>query len=175
MRRALLVVDMLNDFIQEDGALSVGPAGKEIIPHIKDKLKDYRKNGEFIFFVVDQHLSDDGEFTMFPPHCLKGEKGAELVSELRPENSSQEIVIPKRRFSAFYGTDLDLTLREKGIEKMELTGVCTNICIIYTAADARMREYEVEVNPSTVASFDEEAHRFALKEMENTLGVKVIN
>ncbi len=61
-----------------------------------------------------------------------------------------------------------------GITDLELTGVCTQICILYTAADARMRQYNVSVRKECVESFDEEAHLFALKEMENTLGVKVI-
>ncbi len=173
MKRALLVIDMVKDFVEEEGALSVGPVGKKIIPTIKKRLEEYRSNNEPVIFIGDSHLPDDSEFDMFPPHCLSGEAGAEIVEELQPQKG--ERIIPKRRFSAFFGTDLDLTLREKGVERIELTGTCTNICILYTAAEARMLNYEVEVRSDTVASFDEEAHRFALKEMENTLGVKVIS
>jgi len=54
-----------------------------------------------------------------------------------------------------------------------LVGVCTNICVLYTAVDARMRNYSVTVIKEGVASFSQEAHEFALKEMENTLGVKI--
>ena len=174
MSQALLVVDMLNDFVLEDGALTVGPAGKQIIPPIRERIQEYRQKGDLILYVADCHAPDDKEFNMFPPHCIKGEEGAEIVSELRPQDAANERVIPKRRYSAFYGTDLDLTLKEKGIHQLELTGVCTNICILYTAADARMRYYDVTVRADTVASFDEAAHNFALKEMEHTLGVKII-
>ncbi len=80
----------------------------------------------------------------------------------------------KRRYSAFFGTDLDLTLRELGVTELELVGVCTQICVLYTAADARMLNYNITVRKECVASFDEDAHAFALKEMEKTLGVKVL-
>ncbi len=175
MRRALLVIDMLNDFIQEEGALSVGPVGKQIISPIQERLQEYREQEEIILYVADHHVPDDQEFNMFPPHCIQENYGAEIVPELQPRERTSERVILKRRFSAFFGSDLDLTLREKKIEKLEITGVCTNICVLYTAADARMLNYEVEVRADAVASFDQEAHNFALKEMENTLGVKVIS
>jgi len=66
-------------------------------------------------------------------------------------------------------------LRELKITKVRMVGVCTNICVLYTAADARMRGYEVQVDPRGVASFDEEAHSWALKEMEKTLGVTIMD
>jgi nicotinamidase-related amidase len=54
-----------------------------------------------------------------------------------------------------------------------LTGVCTNICVLYTAADARMLGYAVDVVGDAVASFDDEAHRWALRELEKTLGARM--
>jgi len=94
------------------------------------------------------------------------------VAELAPQEG--DLKIYKRRYSAFFGTDLDLTLRELGVTEVELVGVCTQICVLYTAADARMLNYDVTVRRNCVASFDPQAHEFALKEMEKTLGVKVI-
>jgi nicotinamidase/pyrazinamidase len=55
-----------------------------------------------------------------------------------------------------------------------LTGVCTNICVLYTAADARMRQYHVKILKDAVASFDDQAHQFALQEMEKTLGAELV-
>jgi nicotinamidase-related amidase len=69
---------------------------------------------------------------------------------------------------------LDLYLREKRVNEIYLVGVCTNICVLYTAADARNLEYKVNIYEEGVASFDEEAHNFALKEMGNTLGCRII-
>ncbi|HOB86130.1 MAG TPA: isochorismatase family cysteine hydrolase [Bacillota bacterium] len=170
--KALLVIDMLNDFILEQGALYIGPAAGPLIPVIGEKIRSYREKGDRVIYVCDRHLPDDAEFAMFPAHCLENSSGGEVVAELAPLPG--ERIVYKRRFSAFFGTDLDLYLRENKIDALELAGVCTNICVLYTAADARMRAYPVAVSPSAVASFDEEAHRFALREMEKTLGVTLL-
>ncbi|HHU30103.1 MAG TPA: cysteine hydrolase [Firmicutes bacterium] len=171
MARALLVIDMLRDFLDEDGALSIGDA-KQIIRNVAKRTEEWRASGNPVIYILDRHLPDDAEFKMFPPHCLAGERGGEVVDELAPREG--DIRIYKRRYSAFFGTDLDLTLRELGVTEVELAGVCTQICVLYTAADARMLNYEVTVRRECVASFDEKAHEFALQEMEKTLGVKVL-
>jgi len=171
LARALLVIDMLRDFLDEDGALSIGDA-KQIIRNVAKRTEEWRASGNPVIYILDRHLPDDAEFKMFPPHCLAGERGGEVVDELAPREG--DIRIYKRRYSAFFGTDLDLTLRELGVTEVELAGVCTQICVLYTAADARMLNYEVTVRRECVASFDEKAHEFALQEMEKTLGVKVL-
>lgn len=169
--QALLVIDMLVDFVSEGGALYVGPAGRKVVEPIREKLAWARSTGVPVIFICDQHLPGDAEFNMFPPHCLKGSAGAEVIPELSPQ--SGELIIPKRRYSGFFGTDLDLTLRELGVGEVLLVGVCTNICVLYTCADARMLNYGVTVYRDCVSSFDERAHEFALQEMEKTLGAKV--
>lgn len=168
---ALLVIDMLVDFIEPEGSLYIGPAAAGVEKAVAREIARARESGKPVIYICDRHRQDDAEFIMFQPHCIDGSSGAEVVPALKPEPG--DLVIPKRRYSAFYGTDLDLSLREKGIDKLILTGVCTNICVLYTAADARMRGYEVEAIREAVASFDPAAHEFALHEMERTLGVSV--
>lgn len=170
--KALLVIDMLKDFIDEGGALETGPAGRDIIPFIQEKIREFRKSGYPIFYICDNHEVDDKEFDMFPAHCVKGTEGSKIIDEL--EVLVEDKVIKKRRYSAFYGTDLDLSLRENGVDELYLVGVCTNICVLYTAADARNISYQVSVFRNGVASFNAEAHGFALREMESTLGCKII-
>ncbi|MBI2017219.1 MAG: cysteine hydrolase [Candidatus Rokubacteria bacterium] len=172
MRRALIVVDMIHDFAHEGGALYCGPSMEKIIPVIQNELDRARAAGEPIVYLTDAHMPDDAEFQMFPPHAIVGTKGAEIVPELAP--SEADVVIPKRRYSGFFGTDLDITLRERGIDTLRLVGDCTNICVLYTAADARNLGYAVEVVENGVTSFDEDAHRNALKELEKTLGAKML-
>ncbi len=171
MSKALLVIDMLRDFLEEDGALSIGDS-TSVIRNVASRIEEFRKKGNAIIYIMDRHLPQDAEFKMFPPHCLEGEPGCEIVDELAPEK--EDLKVCKRRYSAFFGTDLDLSLRELGITELELTGVCTQICVLYTAADARMLNYDVTVRKECVDSFDRKAHEFALGEMEKTLGVKVI-
>lgn len=172
MRRALIVVDMIHDFVHEGGALYCGPSMARIVPVIQGELARARGAGEPVVYLADAHLPDDAEFRMFPPHAIVGTKGAEIVPEVAP--SETDIVIPKRRYSGFFGTDLDITLREKGVDTIRLVGDCTNICVLYTAADARNLGYAVEVVVDGVTSFDEDAHRGALKELERTLGATML-
>jgi len=167
-RKALLVVDMLNDFVLPDGALSVGEVGPLIVPALAEHIREARAEGTPVIYLCDRHRPDDAEFADFPPHCIQGTSGADIVKELVPQPG--DIVVPKRRYSGFFGTDLHMTLRELGITDVILTGVCTNICVLYTAADARMLGFNVEVFTDSVASFDNEAHKWALKELQNTLG-----
>jgi len=172
-KKALVIIDMLNDFVKEGGALYIGDGAKRVIPVIAEVLKKARQEKWPVIYLCDQHTSTDSEFEMFPSHCLAGSEGGEICAELAPLDG--EIIIPKRRYSGFFGTDLDLTLRELGVEELVLTGVCTNICVLYTAADARMRHYQVKVLKDGVASFDEQAHQFALQEMEKTLGAQLVS
>lgn len=169
--RAVLVIDMLVDFIYFLGALYVGDNAARVVYPIIDLLEKERAAGSKIIYICDRHKRDDAEFEMFSRHCVEGTKGAGIISELQPHED--DLTIYKRRFSGFAGTDLDITLREYGIDELVLCGVCTNICVLYTAADARSLNYKVSVPRNCVASFDASAHEFALKEMENTLGVKV--
>ena len=172
MKRALVVVDMIEDFAHEGGALYCGPSMGRIIPVIQQEIGRARGAGELVVHLTDAHLPDDAEFQMFPPHAIVGSHGARIIPELAP--APNDVVIPKRRYSGFFGTDLDITLRERGVDTLRLVGDCTNICVLYTAADARNLGYAVEVVEDGVTSFDEEAHRDALRELRRTLGAKLV-
>jgi nicotinamidase-related amidase len=173
MKRALIVVDMIEDFAHEGGALYCGPSMQRIIPVIQRELARARAAREAVVYLTDNHLPDDAEFQVFPPHAIVGTKGATIVPEVAA--APGDVVIPKRRYSGFFGTDLDITLRERGVDTLRLVGDCTNICVLYTAADARNLGYAVEVVAEGVTSFDEEAHRDALRELEKTLGAKIVH
>jgi nicotinamidase/pyrazinamidase len=166
-KRALLVIDMLNDFIEFDGALPIGPTGAAIVPAIERQIAAARKQGEPVVYICDRHRPDDAEFADWPPHCVEGTEGADVVDELTPHEG--DIIVPKRRYSGFNGTDLNLTLRELDIGTLRLVGCCTNICVLYTAADARMAGFDIEVPTDCVATFNQESHEFALTELASTL------
>ena len=172
MKRALVVIDMIEDFAHEGGALYCGPTMGQIIPVIQKEVTRARSAGEAVIYLTDNHVPDDAEFKIFPPHAIAGSRGAEIIPELAPED--EDDVIPKRRYSGFFGTDLDITLRERQVDTVRLVGDCTNICVLYTAADARNLGYSVEVLREGVTSFDHEAHDDALRELEKTLGAKIV-
>ncbi|MBA7600228.1 Peroxyureidoacrylate/ureidoacrylate amidohydrolase RutB [subsurface metagenome] len=170
MANAVLVVDMLRGFLEEGYPLYIGEESRQIIPNIQSLLEQELAQGSKLFFICDNHDPDDLEFKMFPPHCIDGTVEVEVIPELA--NYPGE-VIPKKRYSGFFGTSLEEKLKELQPEKLIICGVLTNICVMHTTADARNRDYEVEVPVDCVASPDNKAHRFALEHIEKVLGAKL--
>jgi nicotinamidase/pyrazinamidase len=170
MANVVLVVDMLRGFLEEGYPLSIGDKARRIIPNIQRLLGQELAQGSTVFFICDHHDPDDLEFKMFPPHCIEGTVEAEVVPELA--NYPGE-VIPKRRYSGFFGTPLEEKLSKIKPGKLIVCGVLTNICVMHTVADARNRDYEVEVPVDCVASPDEAEHKFALEHIEKVLGAKL--
>ncbi len=81
--RALVIADMINDFLDPQGSLYVGEAGRTIIPFVAAKIAEERQQGAAIIFLADAHDPADPEFRRFPPHGVKGTWGAEIIPELR--------------------------------------------------------------------------------------------
>jgi len=168
-RTALLVIDMINDFATPGGTLYSEPVGA-IVPAVAREIGRAKAAGDVIIFICDSHVANDPEFTLFPPHALPGQ-GREIVAGL--DTTGAAAIIRKRRYSAFFGTDLDEQLGALDVTRLRLVGNCTNICVFFTAADAANRDYQIEVVKDAVASFDLQAHANALRELEKTLGAKI--
>ena len=168
---SLLIIDMLNDFVAEGGALVV-PDAIKIVPRIRQLLEDAREQDIPVIYVTDSHRQDDHEFRYWPAHAIADTWGGSVIEELFPREG--EYIIPKRRYSAFFGTDLDNYLRELGVRKLYLTGVLTNICVYATAMDASMRNYDVAVFKDAVASLSEETDRFIFQQLEDVLQSELI-
>lgn len=103
---------------------------------------------------------------------MAGTKESELIHELKPYREKGTLV-PKTRYSGFYNTSLAGLLEEFAPDVVEVVGVCTNICVLYTVEGLRNRDYAVVVHREGVASFDAEAHEFALAQMKDVLGAEV--
>lgn len=168
-KEVILIVDMLRGFLEEGYPLYCGSWSRKIIPSVI-KLLEEKKAAKRIY-LCDNHAPDDPEFKMFPPHCVRGSQESQIVPELTPYPGR---VIPKTTLSGFYLTDLERVLKELSPEKVTVVGVCTNICVLYAVADLRVRGYTVEVPRDCVATFDQEAHPFALSQIEKVFGVRVI-
>ena len=110
---------------------------------------------------------------MFPVHCVIGTEEPEVIAELT-EYVTGDNVIPKNRYSGFFNTDLERRLSAAEAEKVIICGVCTDICVMHTTSDARNRDYAVEIPADCVASFDPEAHQWALGHIEKILGAQVV-
>ncbi|SDZ81062.1 Nicotinamidase-related amidase [Thalassobacillus cyri] len=181
MNRCLLVIDYTNDFVADDGALTCGKPGQDIEPDLRSFVKKWVEDNEPVVFAVDLHHQDDQyhpEHKLFPPHNVEGTDGRKLYGSLQEyyeENQALDHVrwMDKTRYSAFAGTDLDLYLKERGINELHLTGVCTDICVLHTAMDAYNLGYSIVIDERAVASFNEAGHKWALGHFENVLGAKV--
>jgi nicotinamidase-related amidase len=170
--RVLLIIDMLKDFINEDGALYCGETAKEIVPFIKKKIDEYRISGCKLIYICDSHDENDKEFSMFKPHCIRGTEGADIIDELKPK--ADDIILKKRRYSGFYDTDLGKVLKEINPDTVEIVGVCTSVCVMDTVGGLRNRDYRVRVYKEGVADFDKDAHKFSLKRMKEIYGAEVV-
>jgi len=173
MARVLLVIDMLEGFLHKQNPLYCGPTAEAIIPFVKSKIEEYAKTNELVVFVADNHEQHDWEFKKFPPHCIRGTREAEVVHELKGI-AKREILITKTRYSAFFKTNLADILEKEKPDLVEVVGVCTNICVLYSVEELENRDCNVRVYKNGTASFDQQAHEFALKQIQSVLGAEVV-
>lgn len=173
MAEALVIIDMLNDFVITGAPLEV-PDTRQAIPGIQREIQAARREGRPVIYLCDRHAPDDNEFSRFgwPPHAVKRTKGADVVDALRPEDG--DIMVEKYSYSGFHGTVLEETLKRLGVEKLRLTGCVTHICVMFIAFEAVLRGYEVSVVLNGIAGLAREDHEAALRIMKNVLGVKLI-
>lgn len=169
--KALIVVDMLNDFIDEKGALYCGDTARKIIPFIQERLQAFREQGNLVIYLQDSHDENDKEFEKFPKHCVANTWGGKIIAELAPWPN--EKVVSKKRYSGFYGTDLEKIITDAGVEYIEVVGVCTSICVMDTVGGLANRDYKISVPVNGVTDFDAEFHAFALKRMKQLYGAEV--
>jgi nicotinamidase-related amidase len=167
-----LIVDMLNDFVRPGAPLRVEGA-ESLIPTIAAAKQAAQARGATVIYLCDAHRPDDPEFQAWPPHAVAGTEGARVVDQLAP--AEDDILVPKRKFSGFFGTDLDLHLRERAIRRLVICGLLTDICVYHTAADATQRAYEVVVARNAVAAAAPEQHDFALKQMQRLFGAQLVD
>ena len=83
-KAALIVADMLNDFLDPQGSLYIGSRAREIIPFVSEKIAEFRARDGVVIFACDAHALHDREFKLFPPHAVKGTWGARVIPELTP-------------------------------------------------------------------------------------------
>jgi ureidoacrylate peracid hydrolase len=166
-RTAVLVVDMLNDFLELNGAMPL-PEGKRLYDPIRRLLAAARAHGSPVIWLCDTHPVGDREFDKRTVHCLAGSWGSQIVGALEPPDDEYRVL--KRRYSGFFETDLDLRLRELEIAHVILTGVVTNICVRSTAHDAFFRGYEVIVVRDCVAATGQREQESSLYDIETHFG-----
>ncbi len=169
-KKALLIIDMLNDFVGKGAPLEI-PKINSIIEPIKKEIEKSRVLGYPIIYLCDSHENDDREFRAFPAHAVKNTEGAKIIEEMKPEGN--DIIVLKNTYSSFFKTELEGMLEKLSVDWLILTGCVTNICVLYTAADAVMRNYRVDVVKDAVIGLNHKDHQFGLDQMKNILKVNI--
>lgn len=161
MKPAIIVVDMLKDTFKEGSRWPITEEARKIIPTLQRLLTEGRKRGYPIIFACDSFLKEDFIFKgRMKPRSLRGTEEAEVIDELKPEPT--DMVLPKRRFSAFFKTDLDQTLRTWGIDTIVVTGITTECCVLTTAMDGLCHDFSVIILEDGCASRSRDIHEGCL-------------
>ena len=173
MKKAVIVVDMINDFMHPDGVLFLGDkaTADSLVNALSEYLDKAREEGSQVIYVCDNHKKDDKEFRLFGQHAVEGTWGSEIIEELAPVKG--DLVIPKTRYSAFYGTNLPYELTRREPEKVVVTGVCTTICVMDTAQGVSYRGYDLVVPENLCADLSPEAHKAGLERMKIIYGADI--
>jgi nicotinamidase-related amidase len=159
-KTAMIVVDMQNDFVAV-GAPMETPAARAMVPNLARALEFCRDVGIRIIYTTHAHRGDGCDMGLFddlwPPIASRaglvdGTPGIEIYPDLAP--ATGEHVIKKHRYSGFFGTDLDIILREWGIDTVIISGTTTENCCHATARDAMFRNYRVVFLSDATATFN---------------------
>jgi nicotinamidase/pyrazinamidase len=173
----LVVTDVQEGFTRLGNLAS--PECTAAIPRVVRIVQEELNAGIPVVFTKDSHVQNDAEFRMFPPHCIVGTDEHDLVEELRPFEPDAAAVIQKRRYSAFFDTELERVLNDLEADEVHICGFCTDICVLHTTSDLRNRDYDVVVRSEACETFDAPGHdhvevnRWALGHIERILGARV--
>lgn len=170
MKTALIVIDMINDFVT--GKLGFRGA-VEIVPNIQRLLTAARAKLMPVIYVCDAHSPDDQEMRVWGEHAIAGTKGSKVIPVLKPKR--EEPTIPKQTYSIFHNTEPKGLLKKMGVKELILTGVVTDICIQNSAAGAFFHGYDVVVPEDCVSSPDKKANKYSLEYMKRVYGAKITN
>lgn len=154
MKTGLIILDMLEDFV--DGVLA-NPAAKQILEPIALLAEEARRREDWVvIYGNDAHQSRDFEFAVFGEHALAGSAGAQVIPELRP--GPGDITVPKRNYSAFSSTDLDITCQVHAIDHVVIVGQHTDCCCRHTAYDAFRRGIGITVVQDATCVYQPAVH-----------------
>jgi nicotinamidase-related amidase len=168
---ALLLIDVINDLDFSEGDQLLCQA-LPMARRIAELKKRAAQAGVPVIYVNDNFGRWRSDFEAQVKHCLsEGVRGKPLAELLQPENDDYFVLKPKH--SGFFSTTLDILLKYLGVETIVLTGIAANICVLFTANDAYMRDLRLIVPDDCVASNTEELNRYALDQMRLVLKAEV--
>ncbi len=163
---ALLVIDIQQEDFKEMNDNNLHEARWDCIRNARRVLDVFRKKKLPVIQVKEVHRADMVDFGRELDgsegiHCMEDSPYTDYAKLTYPIKG--EYLISKRRYSAFFGTDLEILLKGLQVDTLYLIGGLTDVCIHYTAVDAHQHDYHIKVVTDAVAGSSEEAHGYALK------------
>jgi len=168
-KSALVVIDMLNAYDFED-AEQLAEHVREVLPNVKHLIDRASEEDVPIIYVNDNY----GDWNSSADELLETARRGrfpDLVEEIAPKEDVKFVI--KGRHSVFYGTPLDHLLRELDVGRVVLTGQVTEQCILYSALDAYVRDYELAVPKDAVAHIHDDLGDAALRMMETNMSADI--
>src|SRR6267142_985843 len=164
---ALVLIDVINDLEFEggDALLEHALPAAEKLASLKKRLKQAKVP---VVYVNDNFGKWQSDFKKIVSHCLQDNvRGKPIAELLAPEDDDYFVLKPKH--SGFFCTTLDLLLQYLGAQTLILTGIAGNNCVLFTANDAYMRDFNIVVPSDCVASIRAEENEYALRQMQQVL------
>jgi maleamate amidohydrolase len=171
VKPALVLVDVIRGFYDPEGIHYYPEVGETEEP-IERLLARARRADRLVVHAVERHRPGllDFEQPKLPEHCLVGDRDGEIWPRFTPVDRDREFVLPKRRYSAFFATDLALVLREQGVDTVVIAGVKTNVCIRATCQDAFAHGFRVVLPRESTNSNRPHLAAAALEDVARYLG-----
>ena len=158
----LLIIDMVKDNLDESKGYPITSLARQIVGPINNLIGVFRKEGWPIVFPTDAYHEGDFIFEgRLRPFSLVGTEGAEVADEL-DYREEEDLWLPKPRFSAFFKTDLDQWLRERGVTLCAVAGIATEYCVLTTVMDAICHDFKAVFLEDCSASYSESIHEQTL-------------
>lgn len=178
MKEALLIVDMSNDYVSDDGVLTIGRAAQDIVPYILNLATDFFDKDNVIVVAMDAHAKNKANFNTWPPHNILGTEGQKLYGELfswyeKNRFNDNVLYLPKANYNAFFNTQLAEKLKELDVDTVHVTGVTTDICVFLTVAGADAEGFQTVVHKHGTATFTNKGEML-LQHMHDSFQTKII-
>ena len=173
--KALLVIDYQNDFFDKELFFDK-EKNQDFINNSIKKIQEFKEKREIIITTQDWHRKNDVEFHQWPEHCIKNTYGAELITEIKKvlNDYSKYFKVKKKRYSAFFGSNLDNIIEKNNINSIYVIGLVSNVCVLFTVEDIINRGLKAFIYKDLVLGYDNFLHKYSFIQMEKDLGAEVI-
>lgn len=167
MKPALIIVDMLKDTFELHPKSYIAQTAMKFVPKLNLLSASFRKKKFPVIYANDSFLEDDFIFQgKMPPHSIMNTSGADVIDQLDQE--PEDIILPKRRFSSFFGTDLADRLKAIDVDTVVVTGIATQICVLSTVLDAVASDFKTILLKDCSAAHSQQIHDSIINIYSNT-------